>query len=67
METPVDIMTAIRDLGLPAAILLLVLLRLEPKVDKVTAALEALTDAVQLHVVSQGHLIRPDRPKGKQP
>lgn len=62
-----DIMTAIRDIGLPAAILLLVLLRLEPKVDKVTAALEALTDAVQLHVVSQGQPLRPDRPRRDQP
>lgn len=67
MGADLDLMTAIRDIGLPAAILLLVLLRLEPKVDKVTAALEALTDAVQLHVISQSQAIRPDPPKRRQP
>lgn len=58
MDNQFDIMTAIRDIGLPAAILLLVLLRLEPKIDAVTRGLESLTDAVQLHVVSQ---VRPSR------
>lgn len=62
-----DVTTAIRDLGLPAAILLLVLLRLEPKIDKLVGAVESLTDAVQLHVVSQGLPPRPDRVRDRKP
>lgn len=40
----------IRDVGVPGAVLVIVLLRLEPKLDAQTRAFDRLTDAVQLHV-----------------
>lgn len=39
----------IRDVGVPGAVLIIVLLRLEPKLDAQTRAFDRLTDAVQAH------------------
>lgn len=41
-----------RDLGVAGVVLLVLVLRIEPKLDKLAQQLERLTDAVQVHTLT---------------
>lgn len=42
----------VRDLGITGVTLLIILLRLEPKLEQVVRSVDRLTDAVQVHAVT---------------
>lgn len=44
-----QIIALARDLGVAGVVLLLLILRIEPKLDRMAQQLERLTDAVQVH------------------
>jgi hypothetical protein len=49
VEAPL-LVELVRDVGVPFTVLVLVLLRLEPKLDAQTKAVQSLTEAVMFHV-----------------
>lgn len=59
-----ELVPLIRDLGITGVTLLVILLRIEPKLEAVTRAVERLTDAVQVHAVSVTIAPRRGQPGG---
>lgn len=63
MDDPTTVTTLIRDIGIPAAILVIVLLRIEPKLDHLIQEVGEMRVAVQLHVSSVSRASGPQSTK----
>lgn len=66
MESGSQLISLARDLGVAGVVLLVLVLRIEPRLDKLAQQLERLTDAVQVHSLTdradrQRHSVRGDR------